>query len=312
MKLLKPPRLHRGDLIGLVSPASAPSSAEKIEKAVRYLESLSYRTIVGRHALAQRGYLAGTDHQRASDLNEMLNNRNVKAVIALRGGYGTPRLLPLVDYRAARKNPKIIVGYSDLTALQLAFFEKCGLATFSGPMAAVEMWNSVDPFTEESFWSLLTSPALRTLSNPPETPTIPLRAGKARGRILGGNLALVVSLLGTPYAPDFRNALLVIEDVDEAPHRVDRMLMHLENAGIFQRLRGLIYGQFTDCVPSDPSAPHLTVEEVLNEFASRVKTPVLSGLQYGHIAKKLTLPLGIQMELDVEKGTLAMLEPAVT
>ncbi|HWP82486.1 MAG TPA: LD-carboxypeptidase [Bacteroidota bacterium] len=312
MKLLQPPRLRRGDLIALISPASAPSSSDKIGKAIRYLESLGYRTTVGKHAMAQRGYLAGTDEQRASDLNEMLNDRNVKAIIALRGGYGTPRLLPLIDYRAVKKNPKVIVGYSDLTALQLALFKKTGLITFSGPMAAVELWERIDPFTEENFWELLTSPAKRILSNPPDSPSVPLRKGNARGRILGGNLALVVSMLGTPFSPEFKNAILVVEDIDEAPHRVDRMFMHLENAGILKSLRGLIYGQFTDCVPSDPSTPHLTVEEVLKEFAGRLRVPVLSGLQYGHIAKKLTIPFGLQVELNAEKGTIAMLEPAVT
>ncbi len=312
MKVLKPPRLQLGDLIGLVSPASTPSSSEKIEKAVRYLESLGYRVKIGTHALAEHGYLAGTDAQRAADLNEMLNDKNVKAIIALRGGYGTPRLLPLVDYRAAARNPKIIVGYSDLTALQLAMFKKARLVTFSGPMAAVEMWNSIDPFTEENFWSLLTEPAKRVLSNPINQPAVSLRNGKARGRILGGNLALVVSTIGTPFLPDLSKSILIVEDIDEAPHRVDRMLMHMENAGILKRIGGLIYGQFTDCVPSDPSKPHLTVEEVLRDFAHRVKTPVLSGFQYGHIPKKLTIPLGIRIELNVRAGTLEMLEAAVT
>jgi muramoyltetrapeptide carboxypeptidase len=312
MNLLKPPRLRRGDLIALISPASAPSTPEKIEKAVRYLESLGYRTIIGKNALAQRGYLAGTDEQRASDLNEMLNNRNVKAIIALRGGYGTPRLLPRVDYRAVRRNPKILVGYSDLTALQLAMHRKTGLVTFSGPMAAVEMWNSMDRYTEENFWSILTSQTRRALSNPSDRPAIPLRKGNAEGRLMGGNLALIISVLGTPYAPDFHRSILIVEDIDEAPHRVDRMLMHLENAGILKKLRGLVYGQFTDCVPSDASAPHFTVEEVLLEFAIRAKIPVLGGLQYGHISKKLTIPLGIRAKLDVSEGVLTMLEAAVS
>lgn len=311
MNVLKPPRLRHGDCIALISPASAPGSSEKVEKAVRYLESVGYRVIVGKHALAQRGYLAGTDRQRADDLNEMIRNPAVKAIIALRGGYGTPRLLPLVDYRAAKKNPKIIVGYSDLTALQLALFRTIGLVTFSGPMAAVEMWESIDPFTEQNFWSLITEPSRRVLANPPEQPATALRKGRARGRILGGNLALVMSLLGTPYVPDFRNAILVLEDVDEAPHRIDRMLMQLENAGILRRIRGLVYGQFTDCVPSDPSTPHLTTDEVLREYAERVRVPVLAGFQYGHIPKKLTLPLGVTVELNTEEGTVTLGEPAV-
>ncbi len=312
MNILKPPKLKRGDLIGLISPASTPSSSEKIEKGVRYLESLGYRVKIGTHALAEHGYLAGTDEQRAADFNEMLNNRNVKAIIALRGGYGTPRLLPLVDYRAAKRNPKIIVGYSDLTALQLALFKKVGLVTFSGPMAAVEMWDSIDPYTEEYFWSLVTGAERLTLKNPADEPASVHRKGKATGRILGGNLALVTSLLGTPYSPDFRNSILVLEDIDEAPHRIDRMLMQLVNAGVLKRIRGLVYGKFTDCVPSDPSKPHLTTEQVLTEYAARITTPVMGNFQYGHIPRKLTLPWGVRVEMDVTKGTVRLLESAVS
>lgn len=312
MKILKPPKLKRGDLIGLISPASTPSSSEKVEKAVRYLESMGYRARVGKHAMMVNGYLAGTDAQRAADLNELLNDRNVKAVIALRGGYGIPRLLPLIDYRAAQRNPKIIVGYSDLTALQLALFKKVGLVTFSGPMAAVEMWDSIDPYTEEHFWELVTGSKGVTLENPADEPTLVLRKGKATGRILGGNLALVTSLLGTPYSPDFRNSILVLEDIDEAPHRIDRMLMQLVNAGVLKRIRGLVYGRFTDCVPSDPSKPHLTTEQVLTEYAGRITTPVMGNFQYGHIPRKLTLPWGVRVEMDATRGTVRLLESAVS
>ena len=182
--VLKPQRLQKGDLIGVISPASAPSSTEKIEKGVRYLESLGYRTRVGKHAATVHGYLAGTDEERAADLNEMLNDRSVRAIIAVRGGYGTPRLLRLVDYRAAKRDPKIIVGYSDLTALQLALFRKTGLVTFSGPMVGVEMWEKIDPFTEEQFWRIMTSLAkIGTLTNPLEEPATALRPGRATGRL---------------------------------------------------------------------------------------------------------------------------------
>lgn len=310
--ILKPPRLRKGDLIALISPASAPNSPEKIEKGVRYFESLGYRVVVGRNAGNVHGYLAGTDRERAADLNTMLHDPKVRAIIAVRGGYGTPRLLSLVDYRVVKHDPKIIVGYSDVTALQLALFRKTGLVAFSGPMAGVEMWENIDPYTEENFWRVVTSPTrIGLLANPPEESTQTLRPGKATARLLGGNLSLLVSLLGTPYGPNFRRTLLLLEEVDEAPHRVDRMLAQLANAGIFGKIKGLLFGRFTDCVPKDPSQPHFTTEEVLRQYAEMLRVPVLANVQYGHIPKKLTIPIGLKTRLEAGKGTLEVLENAV-
>ncbi len=312
MKNLKPPRLRRGDLIGVISPSSTPSAQEKIDKGVQYLEHLGYRVRVGRHAMAEHGYLAGTDDLRAEDLNEMLRDPSVKAVFATRGGYGTPRLLQLVDYNAVRRNPKILVGYSDLTALQLALYKKTGLITFSGPMVGVEMWDSIDPFTEEHFWRTITSSArIGVLRNPEGEQVSFYNRGKASGILIGGNLSLLVSLLATPYLPNLRETLLVLEDVDEAPHRVDRMFAQLHHAGITKNIAGLILGKFTDCVPFDPAKPHLTVEQVLEDVLRRITCPVLANFQYGHVAKKLTVPIGVKAILDTRAGALKILEGAV-
>ncbi len=312
MPIIKPPRLKKGDLIGLVAPASTPSPNEKIEKGVLYLERLGYRVKVGKFVQEVLGYLAGTDDQRVSDLNEMLHDKNVKAIFALRGGYGTPRILSRIDYAAARRNPKIIVGYSDLTALQLALFKKIGLVTFSGPMVAVEMWNSIDPYTEEHFWRLLTSTKkIGSLKNPENEPVRSMNPGKAQGRLIGGNFSLMASLMGTPYQPNFAKALLVLEEVDEAPHRVDRMFAQLHNAGVLKKISGLILGKFTDCVPSDPSKPHLAIEQVLQDVSQRVKCPVVSNFQYGHIPKKLTIPLGLTARMEPRKGLIVVEESGV-
>jgi muramoyltetrapeptide carboxypeptidase len=312
MKTLKPPRLRKGDLIGIISPASTPSTREKIDKGALYLEQLGYRVKVGKHVMAQHGYLAGTDEQRAEDLNVMLRDRSVRAIFAIRGGYGTPRLLHLVDYRAVRRDPKIIVGYSDLTGLQLALHRKTGLVTFSGPMVGVEMWNSIDPFTEEHFWRVITSAArIGLLQNPDGEPLTGYNRGKAAGVLLGGNFSLLASLLGTRYLPRLHGAILVLEDVDEAPHRVDRMFTQLQHAGVMQSIRGLVLGAFTDCVPSDPSKPHLTINQVLEETVERVRCPVLANLQYGHIPRKVTVPIGIQAVVDSRSGVLKLPESAV-
>lgn len=312
MKTLKPPRLRKGNLIGLVSPASTPSAGEKIDKGVRYLEGLGYRVKTGAHVMAQHGYLAGTDEERSADLNDMLRDPNVRAIFALRGGYGSPRILDKLDYSAVRRDPKILVGYSDITALQLALFRKTGLVTFSGPMVAVEMWDTLDPYTEEQFWRIVTSSSrVGKLTNPADEPLVAYNKGKASGVLTGGNLSLLASLLGTPYLPNLRDVVLVLEDVDEAPHRVDRMFAQLRHAGILKNITGLVLGRFTDCVPSDPTKPHLTIEQVLRETVSAVTCPVLANLQYGHIAKKMTLPFGVRATLDARTGTLSVPEGAV-
>lgn len=311
--VLKPPALNRGDLIGLVSPASAPSSREMIEKGVVYLERLGYRVRVGQNAAKVHGYLAGTDDQRASDFNSMICDKTVKAIFAIRGGYGTPRILPLLDYKTLKRQPKIIVGYSDLTALQLAIFHKVGLITFSGPMAGVEMSDGIDPYTEEHFWQLVTSRTkVGELKNPSDEPLRVLHHGRRTGRLLGGNLATAISLLKTPFAPDFTGSILVLEDIDEAPHRVDRMLAQLSNARVLDRLAGLVFGKFINCVPSDSSRPFIPIGQVLERSAQEVECPVLANLQYGHLAKKLTVPLGIKARIDGRKGLLEVTESAVS
>lgn len=312
MKTLKPPRLRKGDLVGIVSPASTPSAQEKVDKGVRYLEGLGYRVKIGRHVMAQYGYLAGTDAERAADLNDMLRDPAVRAVFAIRGGYGTPRILDLIDYRAARRDPKILVGYSDITALQLALLRKTGLVTFSGPMVAVEMWDRIDPYTEENFWRMITSGTrIGELPNPHDEPSVLHNKGRVSGILVGGNFSLLASLMGTPFLPNLRKAILVLEDVDEAPHRVDRMFAQLRHSGILKNIAGLVLGRFTDCVPSDPSKPHLTIEQVLREAVNAVRCPVLTNLQYGHIAKKLTIPFGVRAILDTRGGSLSVPEGAV-
>jgi muramoyltetrapeptide carboxypeptidase len=312
MTILKPPRLRRGDVIGLVSPGSAPVPADKIEKGTKYLEGLGYRVKPGRHVAAQHGYFAGTDADRLSDLNATLNDPQVAAVFAVRGGYGSPRLLPFVDYRAARRRPKIVVGFSDITALQLALFRRVGLVTFSGPLAGVEFWQKPDPYTEEHFWRLLTSSRrIGGLPNPAGQPLRRRISGRARGRLLGGNLSLVTSNLGTPFSPDYRGAILVLEDVGEDIYRLDRMFTQLRNAGLLAHVNGLALGRFTGVNAGDPPRPHLNLGEMLDEVLSWLNVPTVEGLQYGHVARKLTLPVGLRAELDADRGTLTVLESAV-
>jgi muramoyltetrapeptide carboxypeptidase len=313
MNIIKPPRLRKGDLIGLIAPASTPSSEEKILKGALYLEQMGYRVKCGKHIRTIYGYLAGSDVERSEDFNEMVCDKNVKAIFAIRGGYGTPRLLQMIDYRSLKAHPKIIVGYSDLTALQLAIFRKIGLVTFSGPMTGSDMWRDFDPYTEEYFWRILTSTKkIGALDNPANEPLTILRHGKANGRLVGGNLSLLTCLMGTPFQPPMEDSILVLEDVEESPYRVDRMLAQLLNAGILQKINALVYGKFTDCAPGNPSDPHLTIDQVQEEFAQKIDCPVIMNFQYGHIPRKLTLPLGLKTKIDTKRERIEVVESAVS
>jgi len=311
MDIRKPRRLQRGDCIGLITPASAVADAVRIEQGTKYLESLGYRVVVGEHVNKLRGYLAGTDDERAADINAMFANPDVSAIFCLRGGYGTPRLLPLINYRMIARNPKIFVGYSDITALQLALWRKCGLVTFQGPMAAVDFAGEVDAFAQEWFWKIVTSPTAIGRLDTEKGPTITLRPGVARGRLLGGNFALLNALLGTRYQPDFTGAILFLEDTDEEPYRIDRMFTHLRHASVLEKCKALLLGQFTNSEAADPTLPSLTLGEVLEDAASWTTVPVLSNIPFGHIPRKLTMPVGVHVRVDAGARIVEILEGAV-
>lgn len=309
---IRPRSLRKGDLIGIVTPASPPSSLEKIYKGAEYLERLGYRVMFGKNVEKVYGYLAGTDQERADDINGMFADKKVKAIIAVRGGYGTPRILPLLNYSKIKKNPKILVGYSDLTALQLAIYRKTGLVTFSGPMVGVEMFKGIDPFTEEHFWACVTSPKYKgEIKNPDQKELQTILPGKKSGILLGGNLSLIVALAGSKYLPSFKKSLLFIEEIEEESYRFDRMMNQLHITGILSDANGIIMCELTDVKASDTTKPFLTAEQVMNDYLSGLKKPVVSGLIYGHVPKKLTIPLGIKATLDATKRTLRFDEPSV-
>jgi muramoyltetrapeptide carboxypeptidase len=308
MKILKPPALKKGDVIGIVSPASSPDDFTRIEQGVKYLESLGYRVKLGKHIFKRYGYLSSTDDERADDLNEMFADEKVKAIICVRGGYGTPRLLDKVDYNLIKKKPKIFVGYSDITALQLAIFKKTGLVTFSGPMLAVDIYSNFDSFAEEFFWRILTSREKKIeIKNPNGVELNTLKSGKATGTLLGGNLSLIASIMGTKYQPSFNDSVLVIEDIGEEPYRIDRYLSQLKNSGVLYKINACILGQFTDCAPKEPEKS-LTLEQIFNDYLGNLKIPVISNLSYGHIPQKLTLPLGARVRVDAKRQKITIIE----
>ena len=311
-RLLRPKALRRGEVIGLVAPAGALWRPDRVEGCVRYLEGQGYRVEVGAHALGNDGAFSGTDDERLCDLNGMLRDPRIRAILALRGGYGTPRLLDQIDYAAVRRDPKIVVGYSDITALQMALYRKTGLVSFSGPLGAVEFASAPDPVTEESFWRLVTSRRTRgRLPLPDDEPLVTRQTGLGEGPLLGGCLSLVVALLGTPFSPDYRGAVVALEDVHEQFHRIDRMMTQLRLAGVLGRATGLLLGRFTHTTAADPAHPFHDLEAVWQSVLQGVTAPILAGFPYGHVPRKVTLPWGIPVRVDGKKQAVSLLESAV-
>jgi len=312
VKTHKPPRLKKGDIIGIAAPASPPASLHSLTKGIRSLEQLGYHIVLGKHLYEKHGYLAGTDKDRASDINELFLNPRVNAILIVRGGYGSHRILPLLDYNAIRRNPKVFVGYSDITALQLAIFAKTGLVTFSGPMVSTEFGEGFGGNAEEQFWQCLSSTKpLGILQNPNGKPLKPLIRGVTSGQLLAGNLSVVTAMLGTAYFSNSKNNILVLEEVEEPPYKIDRMFHHLQLARVFDQARGVVLGEFADCKPTNSKKPSLTLRQIFKEVFAPYEIPVLTGLQYGHVEGSLTLPIGIKTRMNASRGLLELIESAV-
>ena len=301
--------------MGLVLPASQAFEASTVDLGGEQLEALGFRVKVGAHALAKHGYLAGTDTERAGDLMAMFRDPEVDAVFCFSGGWGTPRLLPLLDFDAIRANPKPLVGYSDVTALLNSIHQQTGLVTFHGPIAA----SNLRPFNREHLRRVVMSTEpIGVLSNPPKEDDelvprsyriLTLTPGTCRGRLVGGNLTLVCALMGTPWEIDTEGAILLLEDVEEELYRVDRMLTQLAQGGKLAKAAGIVFGYCTDCPVEGPS---FSLEELLHQHIGSVGVPAMAGLAFGHREKQLTLPIGLPATLDAAAGTLTFDEAAVT
>lgn len=312
----KPPRLRRGDTVGLVKPASFLADDFDVQLAMEAIAAMGLVPKPAPHLMERHGYLAGTDQARAADLNAMYADKTVKAVFAARGGWGSARILPHLDFDLIRANPKLLIGFSDITALHMAFAARAGFPTIHGPNAGAA-WGKLswDAFRKVAF-----DGEMPTLRNPEGSEdrlvqrqwrTRTIRAGKATGRLLGGNLTVLTSLLGTPYLPAFDGAILFLEDVDEAEYRIDRMLTQLALAGILGRVAGIVFGQCTECQASGPSYGGFTVSQLLRQHLLPLGVPAFEGALIGHIDDQFSIPVGAQAEIDADAGTIRMLEPAV-
>jgi muramoyltetrapeptide carboxypeptidase len=311
LPIIKPRRLKSGGTIGIVAPASPPLSDESLHKGITYLEKLGFRVKLGEFARAKRGYLAGNDEDRVRDIHTMFSVPDVQAIIAVRGGYGCTRFLHLVDYDLIKRNPKIFVGYSDITVLHCAIFKRTGLITFAGPMVAADFGDGIDPESESFFWSIIMegTPGMPALfDNYVSEPLIGKRG--FTGPVLGGNLSVLCSLIGTTYFPDCTGAVLAIEEIGEAPYRIDRMLNQLKMNGVFERLSGIMLGQFTNCIQEN-ERPTLTLDEIFNDYFSQVDYTVLRNIPFGHEKRKITLPFGAAVRYEPDDNSLVILESPV-
>lgn len=312
MKNIKPKKLQNNDLIGIISPASTPNDLDKIERGVKYLEKLGYRTKVGKNVGKKHGYLAGSDNERLDDLHNAFFDKEIKAVFCLRGGYGSGRILDKIDFNLIKKNPKIFVGYSDITALQMSIYKKTGLITFAGPMVASDFSEEINQFAEENFWKVLTtSRKIGKIYNPRNEKFFILNSGRAEGKIIGGNLSLIISLMGTEYLPVFKNSILLIEEIGEEPYRIDRMLNQLKMAKVFKDVKGVILGRFVDCYEKKSEENPITLNEVIENYFGTLKIPVIYSVSHGHIKENLTIPIGINCNLNASRGFIELTESAV-
>lgn len=318
-KILKPKRLSKGDTVGLIAPASNVETDE-FNRAVQNLEGLGFKVKVGKNARNQNGFLAGTDKERLEDLHWAFSDSEIKAVWCVRGGYGASRLLPSIDYNLIKKNPKILIGYSDITALHLAITNNTGLVTFHGPVAS----SNYNDYTKNHALDVLMNPTapykieLSEFNKTNESflyKTEVISKGKARGRLIGGNLSLLTALAGTPFGlKNIKGKILFIEDVNEAPYRVDRMLTQLRQSADLKSLAAIACGIFEDSSARRKTAAEIvppTQIDVIKERLGDLGIPIIYGLSFGHIREQFTLPIGIKAELDTENSTLTFLEPSV-
>jgi muramoyltetrapeptide carboxypeptidase len=314
--LLRARRLQPGDTIGLIAPSSAVYERAPTEMAIEALRALGFKVKEGRHLRARYGHFAGTDEQRAADLNAMFADPAVHGILALTGGSGGTRLLPRVDYASIARNPKFFGGFSDLTALINAIHAKTGLVTFHAPVGVSE-WNE---FSVRHLRGTVMEAQTMLLANPREANdlvvpkadrTVTLRGGRAQGPVVGGNLTVLSAMAGSGYWPSFDGAILFLEDLNEHIYRVDRMLSTLRLAGVLDRLAGVVLGAFTNCGPGDGSYGSLTLDEVFDDYFLPLQVPVYSGALIGHIRRKFTVPVGLPVEMDADAGTLRFLQAAV-
>ena len=300
MKIRVPVRIKPGDTIGIVAPAG-PFDRQTFMRGARIIEDMGFKIFIPPGLFEKNRYLAGADKHRVQIVNQMFADNSIDAIICARGGYGSMRILPILDYDAIKNNPKVFIGFSDITILLSVLFTRCNLVTFHGPVVT-----SLVDASEETKLSLFSNVTSESNLEIKLSGGITINPGVAAGEVCGGNLTMLCHLVGTPYAPDFKNKILFLEDRHEAPYRIDRMLIHMELAGCFKGVSGIILGTFEECGP---------IEDVFNiiaEIFKKYHVPILAGLDSGHGNYNLTIPLGIEATLDAARHSLTYQRAATT
>lgn len=305
--MIRPKALERGDVIGLVAPAS-PFSREAMHQGMEALESMGFSLRYDESIFEGGAFLAGDDERRAGELMAMFADAGIDGIFSVRGGYGSARILDRLDADVIRKNPKVLVGYSDITALLNYLLQKAGVIAFHGPLVT-EMGRMDGPTSDAMLRAVTSTEPLGAIRIPGPGR---IRGGAAEGPLVGGSLTLIANSLGTPYELDTSGKILLLEEIGERPYRVDRLLTHLRMAGIFDDAAGVVLGEFVDCTEPDSEGGNhgVPVEEILGDVLDRFDGPVLAGLPVGHGRTNITLPLGVHVRLDADNGTLEFLEPA--
>ena len=295
--MIRPKPLKKGDTVAIIAPAS-PADKNLIDSCINSLENLGLNVVVGKSCTSEYGFLSGTDDIRANDINSMFANKSINGIFAIRGGYGCARLLNLIDFNLIKKNPKVFIGYSDITALHIAINQKSKLITYHGPMVSTELIKGLDEYSFNYYNKFLfCNDNMIELCNPIENPIKTINPGIAEGKLIGGNLSLICSSLGTKYEINTKNKILFLDEVGEVPYKVDRMLTHLKQSGKLKDANGIILGDFTDCVaPKDKKS--LSLDDIFNEIILPLKKPTIYNLACGHCLPTLTLPLGAKIRLD--------------
>jgi len=316
---LKPLRLNQGDTIGLIAPGWLISE-KQLQESIEQISQLGFVPVYTERILGENGYFSGTDEQRAADLNEMFLNPQIKAIVCANGGYGCTRILDLIDYKAIKENPKIVIGYSDVTALLNAINQKTGLIIFHGPISRTFKSDyskyQFEKIVKKTVKHLLieSSPEyLEKSKEQEEYKRYTITSGKAKGELIGGNLTLITSMIGTKYQLDFTKKIVLIEDIGEEPYRIDRMLTQLIETGELQKARGIAFGIMRGCDKTlESKAPNsFTLQEVIEERIKPLNIPAVYGLSFGHLSNSFTFPIGIEAELDADKMVIKLLEKVV-
>jgi muramoyltetrapeptide carboxypeptidase len=316
-EFIKSQALQKGDTVGFICPAAPAFDSEIVNMGIEALQKMGLKVRLGKHVFDRYGYLAGKDEDRASDINAMFADPSIKAIMAIHGGWGCARLLPLLDYELIRSNPKIFIGYSDITALLLGIHQHSKLITFHGNVGS----GTFNSFTTGYLEKTLFQTEAFTMTNPVEKGDnlvvskdriFTIQSGKAQGRLVGGNLTVLSHLIGTPHLPSFDKAILFLEDVNEEVYKIDRMLTQLKLAGLMQNIAGFVFGKCTDCNPSKGGFGSLTIEDLWNDHIKPYNIPAFAGAMIGHIPQKFTIPIGIMAEIDADAGSIRLLESAVS